>query len=301
MIRRALSVVLRYSPLEFLNDLVLWPVTKRLFGTGYEEVVSVDKGVSIRVYGDMEDMVNKVLLFRSAFCKLAWEPVTARFIKKMMLSKRCVVIAGAHIGYYPLIASMTNPKAEIFTFEPNPFNFSRLVENIKLNNTSNINVFDIALGDAIGNQKMFFDFGQSSLVDSRSNHSGEGMVEVNTLDNFFADKEILPDLMIFDAEGYEPNILRGADEMLDKAHPDLIFELNPKSLRVANSSPEQLASILIDKGYFLFVIDDDYHHRLNTSCNYKIRLRSFYGGVSSNISFVNVFATIHTKQIEQFL
>jgi hypothetical protein len=152
ILRRILSILMRISHSAKFNDFLLWPVSKRLFGR-YEEVITIKGNLLMRVYGDMEDMVNKILLFTSEYVPLAWEPGTARLVE--FLAKECnlAIVAGSHIGYYPLIIGDTNSGCNVHAFEPNPANRSRCLDNVNLNNLNNVIVIDKALGKNVWPRK----------------------------------------------------------------------------------------------------------------------------------------------------
>ena len=298
--RKIITVVLRYSPSGKLSNMLLWPISKRLFGKGYVETVIMKKGLSIKTYGDMEDMVNKLLLFTSAYMPLAWEPGTARLAEILAPQSKCSVVAGSHIGYYPLILGFGNPNSKVFAFEPNPLNRERCKENVVLNKLDNVEVLEYALGNTSGEQKMFFDFGQSSFVDSARPHAGSGMVKVTTLDDFFKNKNMKPDLLVLDAEGYEPQILKGGEKLITENHPDIIFELNPKALEAAGSSSKDLCDSFIQKGYSLYVIDEG-NHGILYEPDMKIKLVPYADFALENVSFVNIFATIHPEKTQTYV
>lgn len=298
--RKTISFILRYSPSEKFSNILLWPISKRLFGRGYVETVTIKKDLLIKTYGDMEDMVNKLLLFTSAYMPLAWEPGTARLAEFLALQSKCSVVAGSHIGYYPIILGSGNLNSKVFPFEPNPLNRERCRENVQLNKLSNIEVSEFALGSTVGEQKMFFDYGQSSLIDNDRPHAGSGTVKVTTLDEFFKGKNLKPDLLVLDAEGYEPQIFKGGEKLIIENHPDIIFELNPRALEVAGSSSKSLCDSFIQKGYTLYVIDEGKHGILYEP-DMKIELVQHADFALENVSFVNIFATIHPEKIQTYV
>lgn len=65
MLRKVISSIFCFASPR-LADILPCPVSKRLFEK-YEEVVQIGGGISLRVYGDMEDMVNKTIFFMSGF------------------------------------------------------------------------------------------------------------------------------------------------------------------------------------------------------------------------------------------
>lgn len=296
-LRKTISILLRFSPSEKFSDFLLWPVARRIFGR-YTEIVEIQKGIFLKVYGDMEDMVNKLLMFTSGYMSLAWEPGTARLAQKLAAKTSCAVTAGSHIGYYAVILAAMNRSAKVYAFEPNPINFERCKENISINKLTQVEVVQSALGNQIGNQKMYFDFGQSSLLESSRKHAGEGVVQITTLDHFFAQKQQKPDLLILDVEGYESNVFEGGKEIISAHHPDIIFELNPRALEAAHSSVDALKRILEKERYSLFVIDEGDHGVLYEP-NLQTKLVPFDSFDFTQISFVNIFATIHSEKAKE--
>ena len=298
--RKMMSVLLRYSSSEKFSDFLLWPVSKRLF-CDYSETVEIRPGLRLTVYGDMADGVNKTLMFMSRYKALAWEPATARLVEMLAPRVSGVIDAGSHIGYYPLIVSHVNPEAEVYAFEPNPGTHERLVHNISLNNFSNITPIAGALGDTNTTQKMFFDFGQSSFVESNRPHAGEGTVHVVTLDSFCEADGKKIDLIILDAEGYEPHIIRGGMETIREQKPDIIFEINQRALVAAGSSHEILCQTLVAQGYSIFIIRDDYSHRLNVKSQEEVVLEPYRGNLPNGVSFLNAFATMNPEPIQSLV
>ena len=57
IIRKILSFIIWHSPSKKLSDIILWPIAKRFF-QNYEEIVKIRYDIPMKVYGDMEDMVN---------------------------------------------------------------------------------------------------------------------------------------------------------------------------------------------------------------------------------------------------
>lgn len=299
-IRIIMSFVLRVLPVGRLSDILIWPVSKRIFSSGYSEVVFIDKNIKMRVYGDMPDMINKSLLFMSGYKFLAWEPVTARLVKFLAPKLKSAVIAGSHIGYYPIIVAGNNPNAVIYAFEPNPIIYKRLKENILINNFLNIKTNELALGDQESKKKMYFDSGQSSLIDSLRKHSDSGIVNITTIDHFFSKNSPDPDLMIFDAEGYEPHILLGAQNVIRRATPDIIFEINPQMLQFDETDKYKFLNMLKNLGYTLFKINDDYENHFNNIITPKISFEPFNSAIPFS-SIINIFSTIHPERFSKFI
>lgn len=299
-LRRCVSGLLRFIPSRTCADVLLWPVARRLF-SNYTEIVSPLPGMRLRVYGDMADMVNKILMFTSGWRALAWEPMTVRLVRELAPRARAVVVAGSHIGYYPILVAVTNPTATVYAYEPNPVNYERLIENISLNSAVHVVPRRAALGDSARDQTMYFDFGQSSLIETSRAHAGQGTVSVVTLDQELASTFAAlprPSLLILDAEGFEPHIIHGARELIHTTHPDIVFELNPSALSAAGSSSAHVCGDLHASGYSIFVIEDDYSHGIHTALSGTPTLVPYSEDRVRGVSFVNAFATIQPQAHE---
>ena len=72
------------------------------------------------------------------------------FLQTLDLSGQTVFDIGGFEGIFSLFFSKcTGKNGTVFTFEPNPINFSKINTNIKLNNISNIKVFNTAIINAV--------------------------------------------------------------------------------------------------------------------------------------------------------
>lgn len=300
LVRKIIGFVLRHVRSKRISNMILWPIYRRIFGRGYEETISPLPGILMRVYGDMPDMVNKVLLFMSDFLPLAWEPVTSRIVSMLAPDIKTVVIAGSHLGYYPLLVASVNSNALIYAYEPDPINFERFSKNIAINRFSNIKVIKSALGNKMGEELMFFDSGQSSLIDTHRNNTKKGMVKIETLDGLCAREDMIPDLIILDAEGYEQHIIKGGRRTINSTHPDFIFEINPRSLHAAGSRAEGLCNDFISQGYTIFIIEDDYSHTMHCR-EITIKMSPYSANRLIGISFVNVYATMYPDRIKKYV
>ena len=73
---------------------------------------------------------------------------------------------GANQGIYSLVASKNKNIKKIYSFEPVPYNFKSLKNNIKLNNSKKINVIKAAISSRNKNKYISFNkfhTGTSSL------------------------------------------------------------------------------------------------------------------------------------------
>ena len=257
LIRRLLSFVLFICRSQRLEYFILWPVSRRLLGLGYSEVIAIDDGVRMRVWLSLKDMFNRIILFYGNRVQLAWEPMTVRLFKSLAAQSKDIVIAGANIGYYVIIAAK-NSKARVHAFEPVPFIREKCQENLSLNGIS-LHVNEEALSNVSGVATISINGGDSSLLKSKV-EGEQKVIKTISLDDYCAKNRVKPDLMLLDAEGYEHMIFKGGMNMLRECDCTIIFEINYKELRRANISLDEVTSLLYMNGYSIFIIEDDYRH-----------------------------------------
>lgn len=133
---------------------------------------------------------------------------------------------GANIGSYSLLASATG--AKVVCFEPVPVTFESLLDNIGLNHLNDtVDARNQAVGKDEGELEMIADQDTTNqAVHEGEQYAGQTVrVPVTTLDNTLQGK--IPKLIKIDVEGFETEVLAGADSTFK--NPDLqavIMELN---------------------------------------------------------------------------
>jgi FkbM family methyltransferase len=142
-----------------------------------------------------------------------------------------------------LFSKLSAENSKIVIFEPNPYNYDRILENLSLNFylSKNIEVSNIALSDKNGTINMLLsiniDNGHSStsrIENSRSKINDTDLpsgffniqVKTQTLDNFVKINEVVPDIIKVDIEGAEHFFLLGAVETIRKYKPVIYIEFH---------------------------------------------------------------------------
>lgn len=170
-------------------------------------------------------------------------------LKRKRTSSIHVFDIGANIGYFALLeANILGDQGKIYAIEAEPNNADRLKHNVKLNNYSNIEVLQIA----IGAEETQLELAQrsSSNVHRMKSILGDKQavgtvdVEVYSLDSLIDKKAIPEDELIIvrmDIEGYEGRAFEGMSELLSSDRPMYIFsEIHPSREGV---DPDQIADM----------------------------------------------------------
>ncbi len=171
-----------------------------------------------------------------------------------------IVDIGANIGWYSLVLS-SGSKPQVLSFEPDPFNFSLLQDNIKLNKKDNIQPFNKAVSDQPGTMTLYlyknYNLGRHSAIRQR-NSIGSEEVETIQLDGFLenkglGDKKIR--LIKIDIEGYEFAAMSGAKAALQRTEY-LMTEFSPGMMKEINHDPMAYIQLIKDSGLDPMVIDE---------------------------------------------
>jgi FkbM family methyltransferase len=132
-----------------------------------------------------------------------------------------VVQAGGNCGLYP--ALLSNHFSRVYTFEPDPLNFHCLVNNCQ---SPNIFKFNAALGET--NKQLFLFNGNEGNVGCHTvgDDGSKYTTKLAHIPTFTVDQLALDtcDLIQLDCEGYEPNVILGALDTIERFKPVISLE-----------------------------------------------------------------------------
>lgn len=157
-----------------------------------------------------------------------------------------IIDVGAFIGDHTIFYSnRVGDKGKVYAFEPSKEAFECLEHN--LCNKSNTHIFNMALGKTKGYvsiNKVEDNAGMNFISGS------EKGVILGTLDDFVENNNINQiDFIKIDVEGYELNVLKGAEKSIAKFKPTLLIELNDLTLYRAGISRKDIFDFLDKNGY----------------------------------------------------
>ena len=215
------------------------------------KVVSwVSKNLFDNVTYTVRNGVNKGLVRRGG---LGWVPFEssptpeALFWKALDLRGKVVYDIGAFHGLLTL--NFARQARAVVAWEPNSRNRKRLLENIRLNNFSNVTVRPYGLSSQAMRAEMSFD----SLVPGTASLDGKIAqgAEHETIELRLLDQEQgldAPDFIKIDVEGFELEVLKGAMRTLER-HPDLFLEMHGADPDDKRRRVEAIVAYLWERGY----------------------------------------------------
>lgn len=158
-----------------------------------------------------------------------WFEDEMHFVRNFCQKGMTVLDIGANYGLYSLaMAKHVGEKGKVFSFEPSSTTVSYLAESISRNNIENILFVQAALSDSSGEAKLLLNDNSelNAIVDHTDNQHNYETVSLLTLDECavkFAWNDV--SFIKMDAEGQEPNIIKGGQKFFTNQSPLIMFEL----------------------------------------------------------------------------
>lgn len=211
--------------------------------------------------GDLNDT-----LYRSLYLYGSYEPLVSASLIKLVHPGDVVVDVGANIGIITaLLGKLVGQEGRVYSFEPVPPTYEKLIQTIKLNHLEHIvQAQSIAIGDGkLTRATIFAPVDHScACASSRLDKDTKAipyLCNIISLDQLsFLPK--IPSLIKVDVEGGEMSVLQGAEHICDSEKPPIwILEINFQTSRRFNYEPEILALWLADRKYTQFYWSDDHN------------------------------------------
>jgi len=229
----------------------------KMYGTGFTKFIALHseyKSPSKRMINqdginyqlDISNLVDWYIYFGFK------EPEKDRLFS--MISKgQTIIDVGANIGDMTLnFAKIAGDNGLVIAFEPFPPMFSKLTQNIALNSFKNIVTQNLGLANATSVLEMEEPSEGNPGMNRITSNSSKNTTQISVvrLDDFLKKSNIQEIHIIkIDVEGYEHEVLKGAQEILTHQRPLLFIELDDANLRDQGSSAQQLIQLLESLNY----------------------------------------------------
>ena len=183
-----------------------------------------------------------------------WEPQTTRLLLHLAQSGGDAIVGGAYFGDQAIaIADALKGRAACHAFEPDETQAGMLARNAALNHLDNVRVDRRALWSEAG--------ATLGLVGSDAygrTAAGEGGIATTTIDAFAGEAGIgRVGLIMLDLEGSEQAVLLGAEKILRRDAPPIVFEIHLLYVDWSEGlEATEIVRWLAGLGYTLFAIRD---------------------------------------------
>ena len=170
-----------------------------------------------------------------------------------------VIDIGANIGQVSvLLSKLVGSEGKVYSFEPNPELYDGLNKVIERNKISNVTLYSVALGRVEGNLTLRIpkiNRGKGSLVrHTKVNNEDVDIINVpvQTLSETLEDEQIKSiELIKIDVEGFEAEVLGGAEKILENIRPQsILFEFNESKIAHLPNNRSFKFLVNIDTSFF---------------------------------------------------
>jgi FkbM family methyltransferase len=211
---------------------------------GWERVVRIFASPEkCRGIGDICVIRDGVLFLAQPAITIGWhvvffgsyEPESREIFRAVLPAGGVAVDVGANVGWHTLLmARLVGERGRVLAAEPNPSVRKRLEDHLKLNRLPQVDVIPFAIAEGEGTVEFYgpgaedADSGNGYVVTSAAVGQRETVrVETRSLDAILAATEIQRlDLIKIDVEGYEWPVFRGAEKVITRFRPHIVFEFN---------------------------------------------------------------------------
>lgn len=172
------------------------------------------------------------------------------FWRDLPLEGMIVYDVGAYHGILTLF--FASRAAQVIAYEPNEANHARLVENIWLNDLTNVEVRKLGVGREPGAGTLLYDPAMAGGGTLNTNTSARisQHIEITSLDHDVAAGGLpAPDLIKIDIEGWELQALEGARGTLAVCHPAIFLEMHGETIREKRRNASAIVAFLREAGY----------------------------------------------------
>lgn len=172
-----------------------------------------------------------------------------------------IVDVGANVGLYTILAAQqrrAHRDSHVISIEPYPPNAAHVIENVKLNDFGNVQVKEQAIGSSAGSTDLFVAqeaIMWGSLAAVNSVLTEKIQVPIGTLDELRRTEALTVGLLKVDIEGGEFGAFQGAQELLRRNQPYLLFEEDDGFCRSFGHTAADVRNLLIQLGYQIYAIE----------------------------------------------
>lgn len=209
--RKPWIVLSRWVRWQFGSRILGWPIICPFFGQTRLILANGMRGATMNLYVGFQEFHD--------MC----------FVVHFIRSEDLFLDVGANVGVYSILAGSLG--AQVIAVEPVPITFCTLIDNIRLNALEDrVAAHNIGLCSKKGELKFTSQYGPMNRVILDPDSISGVTVPVNCLDNLL--QEDRPSVVKIDVEGYESEVLSGAQDLLSqKTLLAVILELNGSGKR----------------------------------------------------------------------
>ncbi len=181
-------------------------------------------------------------------------------IPRILKNPQVIIDVGANYGTYSFFFSRLYPHAKIFAFEPATSSYNILRKIIKSFHLDNVVPIKKGLGSKEEKKQIVMPMQYTILAyvsDGKTPNKQDKTedIEITTIDNFCKKNNIKNiDFIKCDVEGFELNVLKGAEKSLRKFKPIVFVEIEERHTKKYGINPEEMLRFFKKIGYGSYLV-----------------------------------------------
>ena len=167
-----------------------------------------------------------------------------RFFARALLSDGSVVLdLGANIGVTSTLIALDTPGVRVIAVEAGPATVELLRDNLAANAISNVEVVHAAIGSSDGRVHFHESSAFGHVTDDPQAVDVESVTVATLIDRHDVDRV---DLIKIDVEGWEPDVIEGCGDVLERLQPIVWMELNTWTLLMRGRDPIAAMTAIVE-------------------------------------------------------
>ena len=163
-----------------------------------------------------------------------------------------IIDIGANNGSFAIdFAHLVGDNGKVHSYEPQRIIYYQLCGNVFMNGLDNVYCHNLAIGDCVDTVNIenpdYFETGAVNFGNVKVGKNGDSVTQV-PLDVFDYQYQDIVFIKI-DVQGYELNVIKGAEKIIAKHRPYLFVEFEEDLLQEAGTSEKELQEKIESLGY----------------------------------------------------
>lgn len=183
-----------------------------------------------------------------------YEPYMFEFLNKNLIETngKDIIDIGANNGSFAIdFAHLVGDNGKVHSYEPQRLIYYQLCGNVFMNGLNNVYCHNLAIGDCVDKVYMetpnYFEKGAVNFGNVKVGKTGDLVIQtpLDSLENEYKDVVFIK----IDVQGYELNVIKGAEKVIAKHRPYLFVEFEEDLLQEAGTSEKELQEKIESLGY----------------------------------------------------
>jgi FkbM family methyltransferase len=183
-----------------------------------------------------------------------YEPYMFEFLNKNLIETngKDVIDIGANNGSFAIdFAHLVGDNGKVHSYEPQRLVYYQLCGNVFMNGLNNVYCHNLAIGSSVDSVYIespdYFEKGAVNFGNVKVGKTGELVIQtpLDAFENEYKDVVFIK----IDVQGYELNVIKGAENVIAKHRPYLFVEFEEDLLLEAGTSEKELQDKIESLGY----------------------------------------------------